>query len=117
MQNADQEIKELVEDLVTSVEAFHERFGIVGPATNEELRSRIPIQVEEVQELHHALLHETPARFASEATDVLFVAIGTLLRLDPDMAKAAMREVILKNNAKNHETHYINQAGKVVSRR
>ncbi len=116
MQTTDQEIKNLVVDLAASVEAFHERFGIVGPAADAELLSRIPIQDEEVRELHDALLHETPDRAASEAADVLFVAIGTLLRLDPDLAVAALREVIEKNNAKTQETHHINSAGKVVRR-
>ena len=116
MQTTNQEIKDLVADLAASVEAFHQRFGLVGPATGDELLSRIPIQDEEVRELHHALLHETPDRVASEATDVLFVAIGTLLRLDPDLVTAAVREVIAKNDAKTHETHHINSVGKVVRR-
>ena len=111
-----EDLLHLIAGLAASVQAFHERFGIVGPPTQEELLSRIPIQDEEVRELHHAILHETPDRVASEATDVLFVAIGTLLRLDPDLAAAALAEVIGKNNAKTRETHHINAAGKVTQR-
>ena len=109
-------LQHLIAELTACVQAFHERFGIVGPSTEEELLSRIPIQDEEVRELHHAILHESPDRVASEATDVLFVAIGTLLRLEPDLVADALNEVILKNNAKTSDTHHINAAGKVSRR-
>jgi NTP pyrophosphatase (non-canonical NTP hydrolase) len=110
------DIAERVADLARCVEAFHERFGVDGPSTQQELLSRIPIQEEEVRELHQAVLHEGVDRIASEATDVLFVAIGTLLRLDPSLAKAAIDEVIDKNDAKTRRTHHINAAGKIVRR-
>ena len=113
--SADQ-LQELIAELAALVQEFHQRFGLVGPSTDEELLTRIPIQDEEVRELHQAILHETPERVASEATDVLFVAIGTLLRLDPDLAAAALAEVIEKNDAKTWDTHHINAAGKVVRR-
>ena len=109
-------LQHLIADLTACVRSFHERFGIVGPSTEEELLSRIPIQDEEVRELRHAILHETPDRVASEATDVLFVAIGTLLRLDPALVTDALNEVIRKNNAKTWDTHHINPAGKVARR-
>ena len=110
------DIVERVADLARCVEAFHERFGVVGPSTQQELQGRIPIQEEEVRELYQALLHEGPQRIASEATDVLFVAIGTILRLDPNLAQAALKEVIDKNDAKTRQTHHINAAGKIVRR-
>ena len=53
-----------------------------------------------MRELHEAISGESDARVASEAVDVLFVAIGTVLRLDPDLAAEAIREVIEKNDAK-----------------
>ena len=109
-------LQSLIAKLTASVQSFHERFGIVGPSTQEEILSRIPIQDEEVRELHHAILRETPDRVANEATDVLFVAIGTLLRLDPGLVAAALTEVIEKNNAKSWDTHHINAAGKVARR-
>jgi NTP pyrophosphatase (non-canonical NTP hydrolase) len=117
MQETDSEdIVERVAGLARSVQAFHLRFGVTGPSTDEELLSRIPIQDEEVRELHEALLREGPERVASEATDVLFVAIGTILRLDPVLVKAAICEVIEKNDAKTGDSHHINAAGKVVRR-
>ena len=107
---------ELIASLAASVQDFHQRFGLVGPHNGEELLNRIPIQDEEVRELLHAILHESPERVASEAVDVLYVAIGTLVCLDPKLVAAALAEVIEKNNAKTERTHYINAAGKVVRR-
>lgn len=109
-------LQELTTKLTASVQEFHERFGLMGPPTQEELLSRIPIQEEEVSELHQAILHETPERIASEATDVLYVAIGTLVSLDQDLVAHALAEVIKKNKAKTWQTHHINEAGKVVRR-
>jgi len=109
-------LQDLIAQLTASVQAFHERFGLVGPSSQEELLSRIPIQEEEVRELHHAILHQTPDDVASEAVDVLYVAIGNLLRLDPDLVARALAEVIEKNNAKTRQTDHINDAGKVVRR-
>ncbi|MFH1141916.1 MAG: hypothetical protein V1724_09740 [Chloroflexota bacterium] len=114
--NQSDQLQLLIGELTASVQGFHERFGLVGPSTGEELLSRIPIQEEEVRELHHAILQESPDRVASEAVDVLYVAIGTLLRLEPGLAEAALLEVIQKNAAKTWDTHRINDAGKVVRR-
>ena len=116
MHGSQRSISELVTELATSVETFHDRFGLVGPSSQEELLSRIPIQDEEVRELEHALLHETPESVAREAADVLYVAIGTLQRLDPSLMADAMTAIIEKNNSKTLETHHINAEGKVVRR-
>jgi len=102
--------------LAESVQRFHERFGQGDEASLDEMLDRIPIQDEEVRELEQALRGEGPVRTASEAVDVLFVAIGTVLRLDPDLAATAIDEVIVKNDAKTSDTHHINAAGKVVRR-
>ena len=99
------EIQRLIAGLAGSVQLFHERFGLVGPTSQEEVR-----------ELHQAVLYETPERVANEAVDVLYVAIGTVLRLNQDLASAALEEVIAKNNAKSWETHHVNEAGKVSPR-
>lgn len=107
---------DLIRELSFSVENFHKRFNLVGPITQEELLTRIPIQAEEVTELHQAILHETPERIANEAADVAYVAIGTLLRLEGNLATSALIEVIQKNNAKTSDTHHVNQSGKVVRR-
>ncbi|MBI4197832.1 MAG: hypothetical protein HY533_01820 [Chloroflexi bacterium] len=110
------EIDDLIRDLGASVHRFHERFGLAGPPTQRELLSRIPIQEEEVRELRQAILGEPPERVAAEAVDVLYVAIGTVLRLNPELAAQAIGEVIRKNDAKTWETHHINAVGKVARR-
>ncbi|MCL0044321.1 hypothetical protein M1N24_02175 [Dehalococcoidia bacterium] len=110
-------IQNLMAKLTASVESFHERFGLIGPSTREELLGRIAIQEEETLELHHAILEETNERIADEASDVLYVAIGTLLRLNPSLAAKALIDVIEKNHAKTWETHHINPAGKVAPRK
>ena len=107
---------EHIASLAASVQDFHQRFGLAGPQSRDELLNRIPIQDEEVREFLHAILHESPERVASEAVDVLYVAIGTLVCLDPELVAAALAEVIEKNNAKTERTHHINAAGKVVRR-
>ena len=43
---------ERITSLAASVQDFHQRFGLTGSSTREELLSRIPIQDEEVRELH-----------------------------------------------------------------
>ncbi len=105
-----------ISDLARCVQAFHERFGITGAASREDMLARILIQDEEVRELHEAIAGESDERVASEAVDVLFVAIGTVLRLDPALAAEAISEVIEKNDAKTWDTHHINDAGKIARR-
>ena len=105
-----------ISDLARCVQAFHERFGIAGAASRDDLLARILIQDEEVRELHDAIAGESDERVASEAVDVLFVAIGTVLRLDPALAAEAIHEVIEKNDAKTWDTHHINAAGKIARR-
>ncbi|MBI4311485.1 MAG: hypothetical protein HY681_06855 [Chloroflexi bacterium] len=112
-----QNVEALISGLAASVQRFHERFGIVGPVTQAELLSRIPIQEEEVRELQQAVLGEPPDNQAAEAVDVLYVAIGTVLRLDAELATRAIRQVIAKNDAKTLETHHVNAAGKVTKRK
>ncbi len=105
-----------ISELAACVQAFHERFGITDVASSDDLLARILIQDEEVRELHDAIVDEPDERVASEAVDVLFVAIGTVLRLDPALAAEAIREVIEKNDAKTWDTHHINAAGKITRR-
>jgi len=110
----DKGISELVSDLSTSVRSFHDRFGISTISSREQLLTRIPIQDEEVIELKQAILDESMERIAEEATDVLYVAIGTLQCIDPNLVSQAIKNVIDKNDSKTVETHHINTDGKVV---
>ena len=109
-------VSNLITGLAESVDSFHQRFEIIGPVTRAELLSRIPIQSEEVDELNKAILEESETNIAQEAVDVLYVALGTVLRLDPSITEDAIMQVIAKNNAKTTLTHHRNQAGKVVKK-
>ena len=51
---------------------------------------------------------------ANEAVDVLYVALGTIISIDKELAVSALNEVIEKNNNKTDKTHYLNPEGKVV---
>jgi len=104
----------LITNLAQSVDSFHQRFQITGPVTRAELLTRIPIQSEEVTELNKAILEESDDHIAQEAVDVLYVALGTVLRLDPVTTERAILQVIAKNNAKTTNTHHRSQGGKVV---
>ena len=75
---------------------------------------RIPIQSEEVDELKVALESESMHNVANEAVDVLYVALGTIISIDNELAVSALNEVIEKNNNKTDKTHYLNPEGKVV---
>ena len=107
-------ISELVSDLSTSVRSFHDRFGIPTISSREQLLTRIPIQDEEVIELKQAIHDESMERIAEEATDVLYVAIGTLQCIDPNLVSQAIKNVIDKNDSKTGETHHITSDGKIV---
>ena len=101
-------------DLANSVNSLHERFNMDGVATRNELLERIPIQAEEVNELEQAVLTENPIDIANEAVDVLYVAIGTILRLEKKLATQAIQQVIEKNDMKTSKTHHINDKGKIT---
>ena len=60
-----------IAEFADCVQAFHERFGITGAASRDDLLARILIQDEEVRELHDAIVGESDERVASEAVDVL----------------------------------------------
>ena len=88
-------------DLANSVNSLHERFNMDGVATRNELLERIPIQAEEVNELEQAILTENPIDIANEAVDVLYVAIGTILRLEKKISYSS-------NTASNWKKWYEN---------
>jgi len=100
-------------ELAKSVNSLHNRFNIDGVATRNELFKRIPIQTEEVNELEQAIIKENPIDIANEAVDVLYVAIGTILRIEKNLAIKAIQQVIEKNDLKTCKTHHINDKGKI----
>lgn len=108
--------------LAGEVYDFHERWGegagLPGPAA-EVIRERIALLEEEVRELNAEVERPddavVPADIAEEASDVLFVAIGSLYRLGSGGVEA-MDRVLRKNAAKTEQTHYVNRETKKITR-
>ncbi|MFL2627409.1 MAG: hypothetical protein ACJ0OY_03835 [Dehalococcoidia bacterium] len=109
-----EELKAKVGELFQSVYNFHDRFDLLDNYNREKLLDRIAIQREEVDELKVALESESMNNVANEAVDVLYVALGTIISIDKELAISALNEVIVKNNNKTDDTHYLNTQGKVV---
>ena len=96
--------------IAESVYSFHDRFDIPRvdtadtEATLEALRQRLAIIAEEIGEYASALNQGDVEDAASEAADVGYVALGTILRLG-DLGRLACIEIARKNDAKVPSTH------------
>ena len=100
--------------LIESTQAFYARFDVT-PSFETARR----VFREEVDELIEAARQGTDREhIAEEAADVFVTAIGICLALNVDVDEiiAQTRAVIEKNNAKTHETHHINEHGKIARR-
>ncbi|NDJ87146.1 MAG: hypothetical protein GYB66_14805 [Chloroflexi bacterium] len=101
-------------DLIQSTQALYERFGqtpqhsIVKRVFEEEVAELIEATEEGLDHQH----------IAEEAADVFVTAIGMCLAagLDTELLIRQAHAVIAKNNAKTHETHAINEYGKIARR-
>lgn len=98
------DLETAVADMVVSVEAFHERFGIK-PLTDRSdvigyLQSRVSILQEEVGEHCSELNRNNKRKAYEEAADILFVAIGTLAVMEDDGVDV-INYVITKNDKKS----------------
>lgn len=102
-----------LEILVESVFGLHERFGVPILSTHADVRQRVVMQLEEVRELLEATDEPSDGQLAEEAVDVLYVAVGTVMLLDPETAIEAMDMVVWKNNGKTLATHTFSERGKV----
>lgn len=103
---------ETLTDMWKSNEDFHQRF--LGRPAN--FKEALYAYREECKELEEAVLYEQSEwAVACEAADVLYTVAGLLRSdgVDFEMFLDAMQFVISKNNAKTHETHYINEHGKI----
>ena len=110
--------------IAESVYDFHSRFGLpmLGAGLSPEqgletLRTRLPYLVEEIGEHSKALNNDDLDDALPELADVAFVAAGSVLTMGVPAALAACRDVALKNDAKTHDTHYLEaSSGKVLRR-
>jgi NTP pyrophosphatase (non-canonical NTP hydrolase) len=111
-----------VSRLGDSVYSFHERFGIPTVAHEsdevilEVLRQRLSLLSEEVGEHARELNRGNVMDAVSEAVDIAYVALGTVLVLGIE-GRAACYSISDKNDAKTLTTHGNRGAtGKVVAR-
>lgn len=103
-----------LQDLFRSTTALHERFGVM-PKLEVVLR----VFREEVGELIEAAEQGTDLQhIAEEAADVFVTAMGVCMAcgVSEEQLLAQTRAVIAKNDAKTHETHHINEQGKIARR-
>ena len=111
-----------VSRLGDSVYSFHERFGVptVGDedadGVMEALRRRLALLSEEVGEHARELNRGNVEDAVSEAVDIAYVALGTVLALG-NAGRDACHAVSDKNDAKTLATHGSRDStGKVVAR-
>lgn len=102
---------ETLTDMWKSNEEFHQRF-LGRPA---KLTEALNAHWEEVKEFQVAATQTNLMDMALEAADELYTIIGVLRAcgVTEEMFLFACQSVINKNNAKTHETHYINDKGKI----
>ena len=101
-------------DLARSTFAFYRRFDV-----QPELEPATLVLQEEVDELIEAAHDkEGTQRVAEEAADVIVTVIGLCdaAGVSVDEIIAQVYAVIKKNDAKTHETHQVNAAGKIARR-
>ena len=111
-----------VSRLGDSVYSFHERFGLPTVVHEsdeiilETLRRRLSLLSEEVGEHARELNRGNVGDAISEAVDIAYVALGTVLVLGIE-GRAACYKISDKNDAKSLATHGNRSAtGKVVAR-
>ena len=103
-----------ITELAESVSEFHTRFEVPLMVDDiENMKFRNQLLTEEVGEVARALNHGDYDKAVAESVDVAYVALGTLLSHAP-MSFVHIMEVAVKNAAKTHETHMLDEGGKVV---
>ena len=101
--------------LIDSTLAFYERFGVEPQPIPAEAVFR-----EEVAELIEAAQDGTnKTHIAEEAADVIVTVVGlcTAVGVPPEKIIEQIHAVAAKNDAKTHETHAVNENGKIARRR
>jgi NTP pyrophosphatase (non-canonical NTP hydrolase) len=101
-------------DLIQSTLDLYQRFSV-----EPTLKLSARVFREEVDELLEAANNgQDLDHVAEEAADVFVTAIGICLAAGVDVEQLIDRTqaVIEKNNSKTHETHHINEYGKIARR-
>ena len=106
------EVTDTLRGLINSTAEFYARFDVT-----PNLETSIRVFKEEVDELIEAAdIGTDKDHIAEEAADVFVTAIGICMASGVDLENiiAQTRAVIDKNDAKTHETHAINEYGKIA---
>lgn len=103
--------------LAESVYDFHERWSDLATSYENFAKAmaiRLPLIREEVVELWEEVSAAkiNPEKLCLEAADVLYVALGSMVKLGIAGEQASYK-VANKNNAKTKQTHFVNTNGKV----
>ncbi len=101
-------------DLIRSTLAFYKRFGVT-----PQLEASTLVFQEEVDELIEAAHDDHNVdHIAEEAADVIVTVIGLCEAAGVPQEKLVEQiyAVIAKNDAKSHDTHNVNAAGKIARR-
>ena len=114
------EFIDAVTQLAESLYDFHERFGIEGTegagrdVILEVFTSRLPFLIEEIGEHASAINRADDVNATEEMADILYIVLGTLVRLGR-RGNYAMTQVAEKNNQKTTSTHRIEPlSGKLI---
>lgn len=103
----------LLNKLWMSTVSLYFRFHVTPTVENTSMVFR-----EEARELLLAQAGEPDENVAEECADVLVTALGVLLSRGIALAELerAIMRVVAKNDAKTHETHFVNADGKIARR-
>ena len=107
--------------LAGSVYDLHERFGNKGYNFDKEIDLKVEVGfrqkmfASEFAEVVVALAEHDNENLKEELVDLLYVALGSVLMMN-DEALGAIDKVIIKNDAKTLDTHYVNDDNKIVRR-
>lgn len=106
--------EEHFERLWLSTRGLHDRFGIT-----PEIDSQAALIREEAEEVIAAARDEGADELAAEIADciVVLMGMGMARGIALDRLQDAMNAVIAKNDAKTHETHYVNPATHKITRK
>lgn len=107
-------MSDVLRHLWESSAEFYQRFNCYPPETHALLR----VMNEEYFELIEAAFAGDNHALADEAADLIVTIMGTLMScgVSLDGLEAAIERVAAKNDAKTHETHFIDQNGKIARR-
>lgn len=104
------EFADVAAQMAGSVYDFHEKFGVdqLDHNTHEEVINagvfRLNLSMEELGEVASAMNRSQSEKMFDEFADVLYVALGNILRFG-SLGCGAMVDVVTKNDSKNFDNY------------